>query len=97
MDEQYELNGITFIWDPKKALKNINNHSVTFEQAAEAFFDPFLRIVDASPDEEVRDAVIGMDVRWNLLFVVHILIEDEQIRIISARKATRNEKLNYEN
>ena len=97
MDNSYGLNGITFIWDPKKAQINADNHGVTFEQAVEAFFDPFLRIVDASPEEEVRDAAIGMDVRWNLLFVVHILIEDEHIRIISARKATRSEKVIYEN
>jgi len=97
MDKTYELNGITFIWDPKKAQINVESHMVTFEQAAEAFFDPFLRIVDASPEEEVRDAAIGMNVRWNLLFVVHILIEDEHIRIISARKATRSERMVYEN
>jgi len=97
MSEYYELNGITFVWDPKKAQINQKNHGVTFEQAAEAFFDPFLRIVDASPEEEVRDAAIGMDMRWNLLFVVHILVEEEQVRIISARKATRSEKEIYEN
>jgi len=97
MSESYELNGITFVWDPKKAQINLKNHGVTFEQAAEAFFDPFLRIVDASPEEEVRDAAIGMDMRWNLLFVVHILVEEEQVRIISARKATRSEKEIYEN
>lgn len=97
MDENYELNGITFIWDPNKARININSHEgITFEQAVEAFFDPFLKIIDASPEDEVRDAVIGMDMRWNLLFVVHILIEDERIRIISARKATRSEKEIYE-
>lgn len=97
MDETYELNGITFIWDSNKAQININNHDgITFEQAAEAFFDPFLKIIDASPEEEVRDAIIGMDMRWNLLFVVHILIEDERIRIISARKVTRSEKEIYE-
>ncbi len=98
MDESFELNGITFIWDPKKAQINVNSHEgITFEQATEAFFDPFLRIIDASPEEEVRDAVIGMDMRWNLLFVVHILVDDERIRIISARKATRSEKEIYEN
>ncbi len=97
MDESYELNGITFTWDPKKAQINANNHEVTFMQAAEVFFDPFLRIVDASPEEEIRDAVIGMDMHWNLLFVVHILVEDECVRIISARKATRSEKAIYEN
>ncbi len=98
MDKTYELNGITFIWDPDKAQININSHEgITFEQAAEAFFDPFIKIIDASPEEEVRDAIIGMDMRWNLLFVVHILVEDERIRIISARKATRSEKAIYEN
>jgi len=91
------LNGISFIWDLNKAQINANNHGATFEQAAEVFFDPFLRIVDVGPEEEVRDAIIGMDMHWNLLFVVHIFVEDEQIRIISARKATRNERLIYEN
>ena len=97
MDKTYELNGISFVWDTNKAQKNLHHHGVTFEQAAEAFFDPFLRIVDASPDMEIRDAVIGMDMHWSLLFVVHIFIEDEQVRIISARKTTRNERLVYEN
>ncbi|VAW98640.1 hypothetical protein MNBD_GAMMA21-2442 [hydrothermal vent metagenome] len=97
MDIKYILNGISFVWDANKAQINSRNHGVTFEQAAEAFFDPFLRIVDASPDEEVRDAVIGMDMHWNLLFVVHIFVENEQLRVISARKATRNEKQIYEN
>ena len=96
MDESFELNGIDFVWSKAKARKNFEKHGVTFDQAAEAFFDPFLCIVDASPEEEVRDAVIGMDERWNLLFVVHIAVEDDHIRIISARKATRNERRRYE-
>ena len=69
---------------------------VTFEQAAEAFFDPFLKVVDASRNEEARDAIIGMDMRWNLLFVVHIELEEDAIRLISARKATRKEREDYE-
>lgn len=96
MDKAYQLNGITFVWNSNKAQINWNNHGVTFEQAAEAFFDPFLRIVDASPEEEVRDAIIAMDMRWNLLFVVHIFVEQERVRIISARKATRHERQIYE-
>ncbi|MDZ7957218.1 MAG: hypothetical protein RMY34_04835 [Aulosira sp. DedQUE10] len=40
---------------------------------------------------------MGLDTRWNLLFVVHIEFEDEVIRIISARKATRQERDYYEN
>ncbi len=48
-------------------------------------------------NDEARDAVIGLDNRWNLLYVVHIEREDTLIRIISARKATRQEQAIYEN
>ena len=68
----------------------------TFEQAAEAFFDPFLKVVDASRNVEARDAIIGMDTRWHLLFVVHIELEEDAIRLISARKASRKERDDYE-
>ena len=84
--------GIIFLTD-KDGLRK---HGVAFEQAAEAFFDPFLRAVDARSDDEARDAIIGMDERWDLLFVVHIAFEEE-VRLISARKATRNERYVYEN
>jgi len=97
MDESYKLNGINFIWNRDKARKNFGKHRILFENAAEAFFDPFIRVVDASAEEEARDAIIGMDIKWNLLFVVHIIAEGEQIRIISARKVTRLERQYYEN
>ncbi len=97
MDEQFELHKINFVWDRRKLKINLAKHDVSFEQAAEAFFDPFIKIVDASRNQEIRDAVIGMDKQWNLLFVVHIAFEEDQIRIISARKVTRSEKDFYEN
>jgi uncharacterized protein len=98
MNVSFVLNGITFIWDDKKARINpINHDGITFQQAAESFFDPFLVVVDASRNEEARDAVIGLDTRWNLLYVVHIEREENVIRIISARKATRQERAEYEN
>jgi uncharacterized protein len=98
MNVSFVLNGITFIWDGEKARINpINHDGITFQQAAESFFDPFLVVVDASRDEEARDAVIGLDTRWNLLYVVHIEREENMIRIISARKATRQERAEYEN
>jgi uncharacterized DUF497 family protein len=96
MDMRFVLHGITFVWDRNKASANLRKHGIPFEQAAQAFFDPFLKLVDASRHEEGRDAIIGMDTRWNLLFVVHIALEDEAIRIISARKATRREWAHYE-
>ncbi len=64
MDERYQLNGINFIWDQDKARKNFSKHRIRFENAAEAFFDPFIRVVDASDEGESRDAVIGMDTCW---------------------------------
>ena len=98
MDVYFLLNGITFIWNEEKAQTNPAKHDgVTFQQAAEAFFDPFLVIVDASRNSEARDAVIGLDSRWNLLYVVHIERDNDMIRIISARKATRKEREYYEN
>ena len=97
MDKYFELNGITFVWDEDKAQPNPHHHEgITFEQATEAFFDPFLRIIDASRNNEERDAIIGMDKRWNLLFVVHIAFEEDFIRIISARYADHRERRNYE-
>ena len=97
MDEQFALNGISFVWNQTKAQENLKKHGVAFEQAAEVFFDPFLRVVDTNSEVQVRDAIIGMDSRWNLLFVVHIAFEDETLRLISARKATRSERQLYEN
>lgn len=98
MDVYFVLNGITFVWNDEKAQINSRKHDgVTFQQAASAFFDPFLKVVDASRNNEARDAIIGMDTSWVVLFVVHIEFEDDIIRIISARKATRQERNYYEN
>jgi uncharacterized protein len=97
MNEYFVLSGITFVWDDAKAQINpIKHDGITFQQAAEVFFDPFLVVVDASRNEEAREAVIGLDARWNLLYVVHIEREENTIRIISARKATRQERVEYE-
>lgn len=97
MDVFFVLNGITFLWNEDKARINPSNHDgITFQQAAEAFFDPFLVVVDASRNDEERDAVIGLDTRWNLLYVVYIERENDMIRIISARKATHKEREYYE-
>lgn len=98
MDIEFELQGIRFVATREKARRNPAKHQgVTFEQAAQAFFDPFLKVADADRNEEARDAVIGMDASSRLLFVVHIQQEDEYIRLISARKATREERNLYEN
>ena len=92
MDIHFELNGTTFIWNAKKAAANpVKHDGIYFEQAVTVFFDPFFRLVDASRNDEARDAVIGYDAQSRLLYVVHVEIEDVAIRIISARKATKEE------
>ncbi|MFT4257555.1 MAG: BrnT family toxin [Pseudoxanthomonas sp.] len=97
MDIRHELNGVTFVWHDEKARLNVLNHDgITFEQAATVFFDPFLQLVDASRNDEARDAVIGHDGEGRLLFVVHVVFENDFIRIISARKATSQERRDHD-
>ena len=93
MDVHFDLNGVSFVWDDEKARRNVRAHGgITFERAAEVFFDPFVQLVDASRNEEARDAAIGYDVQNQLLYVVHIVFEDAAIRLISARRATKQER-----
>lgn len=94
MDIIYTLQGIEFEWDSDKAQSNIIKHGVTFEEAAEAFFDPFYQAGDASTDTEQRDFILGYSLSQRLLLVVHIE-RDKRTRIISARLATRSERKLY--
>ena len=95
-DFRYELQGLTLVWNTAKAQANRQKHGVTFEQAAWVFFDPLFRLVDASCHQESRDAVIGYDGQGRLLYVVHIEATGECIRMISARKATPEERRYYD-
>ncbi len=90
MDIYFEKHGVAFVWHDRKAGTNPKKHDgITFEQATAVFFDPFFKLVDASDgQQEARDAIIRYDELSRLLFVVHIAIEGDFIRLISARKAT---------
>jgi uncharacterized protein len=79
-----------------KAAANAVKHGVTFETACEIFFDPFVKIEDASSEGDQREAAIGLTEAWELLFIVHLLREEDAIRIISARAATAQERRRYE-
>jgi uncharacterized protein len=96
VDTQLELGGQAFEWDTDKAASNLAKHGVTFLEACEVFFDPFFRLVDAGVEEEAREAAIGYTEDSGLLFVVHLVREEESIRIISARPATAEERKIYE-
>ncbi len=97
MNVLYRLQGTEFEWDDQKAHQNVVNHGVTFEEAAEAFFDPFYQYGDATPEgvEEQRNFIPGYSVAQRLLLVVYTE-RHERIRIISARPATRAERKHYE-
>jgi len=96
MDVTHEINGTSFVWNEGKNLKNQDKHSISFESAVDSFFDPFFRVEDASRNSEPRDAIIGFDATQRLLYVVHIEVEGEFIRVISARRATTAERFRYD-
>lgn len=85
-----------FEWDTQKATKNLDKHKVSFSEATTVFDDAmFITFVDEehSVDEE-RYVTIGLSNRGRLLMVAHTDREG-QIRIISARKATKQEEQFY--
>jgi uncharacterized DUF497 family protein len=87
---------LEFEWDPQKAKKNLKKHGVSFEEASTIFDDPnFISFLDDehSEDEE-RQITIGMSNRVRLLMAAHTE-RKRLIRIISARKATKNEEKFY--
>ena len=91
-----------FNWDINKALSNKKKHKIAFEEAIDVFKDPkALTLYDDehSIDEE-RWITLGMCSISKLVLVVHTYVEYSEtqadIRIISARNATKNEKLTYE-
>jgi len=96
MDVYFLHQGQRFVWDSAKASSNLMKHGVNFEASCQVFFDPFVRVLDASADEEAREAAIGLTEDWSLLFVVHTLREEDIIRIVSARHATAQERRFYE-
>ncbi len=96
MDVFSTLDGQAFVWDSEKAVRNARQHGVRFEQAREVFLDQLARYEDASPDEEVRLACIGLTTEYRLLYVVHAVREADVLRLISARAAGSAERRRYE-
>ena len=88
---------LRFEWNRKKALLNIRKHGITFEEASTVFGDSLSMSI---PDPyhsigEDRFITIGTSAKGRLVVVVHTDRHDI-IRIISARKAAKNEKNQYE-
>jgi uncharacterized DUF497 family protein len=95
MNITYQIQGIEFEWDENKAQGNLQKHGVSFEEAAEVFFDPFYQGGDASVGNEQREFILGYSLSLHLLLVVYAE-RSERTRIISARHATRRERKLYE-
>ena len=95
IDVRHHIGGNDFVWDADKAATTWRVRGIRFEDAATVFQDPLLVLVDAARNDESRDAVIGFDRLARLLFVVHIEIDGDCIRIISVRPAELHEEALY--
>ena len=88
---------LQFAWDARKAAANLRKHGVAFAEAATAFGDP-LSLTIPDPDhseDEGRFLLIGRSTRQHLVVVAHVERGDT-VRLISARPATRRERIVYE-
>ena len=91
-----------FEWDPSKARQNARKHRVTFERGATVFLDPnALSVLDEQhSDDEERWTTLGSDHTGTLLVICHTYREETgisaRVRLISARKATKNETELYQ-
>lgn len=85
------------VWHPQKNKTNQTKHGISFGEASEVFFDTLaLTVADEEHSwYERRFVTIGQTGRGILLVVFHTETETE-IRIFSARKPTKSERLNYE-
>jgi uncharacterized DUF497 family protein len=91
-----------FEWDPAKARQNTRKHRITFERGATVFLDPNALSLfdDQHSEEEERWITLGLDETGVLLVLSHTYHEETEnsarVRLISARKATKNEKKQYQ-
>ena len=85
----------SFQWDPGKALINQKVHGVSFAEAVTAFEDDYALTVEDEHSDERRFITLGKDSTSRLLVVVYTYRGDT-IRIISARRATSQERKDYE-
>ena len=92
------MDGIDFRWDERKAQINWRKHGVSFEEARTAFYDEMAKLYfdpDHSEDED-RFILLGLSLGLRVLVVCHCYRENSSvIRIISARKANREEQKDY--
>jgi uncharacterized DUF497 family protein len=89
---------LVFEWDESKNTSNQKKHGISFSEAKTIFTDQFARLI-ADPDnseDEDRFVLLGTSINSKLLVVCHCSRSNDCIRIISARKADRQERHIYE-
>ena len=87
---------MNYQWDPAKAPANVNKHGVEFADAVGVFDDPdAITIEDPDSEGEQRFLSIGLDVLGRIIVVAYTY-RDDDVRLISARKATKKEVKIYE-
>ena len=92
----YIHSAVELEWDPRKAADNLRKHGVDFADAGTVLHDEqAITIPGDSSDDEDRFVTLGMDALGRVLVVVYTWREDRP-RLISARKATRLERRQYE-
>lgn len=80
-----------FRWDNKKSKSNKTKHGISFEESKSVFLDEYARLKydpDHSIDEN-RYLLLGISSSLRILVVVHTVIEDDIIRLISARRESK--------
>lgn len=82
-------------WDDDKAKSNLRKHGIDFADAVSALSDPKAITVPDEDSVENRYAILGTNALGQLLVVI-FMWRGEDIRVISARKATRPERVEYE-
>ncbi len=92
------MTDLKFEWDERKNRENQRKHDVSFEEAKTVFYDQqAVEFYDDAHEEmEDRFLLLGVSSRLRILMVCHCLRQNgDMIRIISARKATKNEEREY--
>ena len=87
---------LAFEWDPRKAAANRRKHGVSFEEATTVFDDPAALLLADLEHGEPRIVAIGNSGRQRVLFVVSVEIDEDAMRIVSARRASASERRSYE-
>jgi len=83
-------------FDPHKAATNLRKHGVPLEEAEGSLLDPMALVrEDENAEGEMRFVLVGMSREGRLLTVCYTLRDEETIRLISARRATRKEERQY--